>query len=105
MLPYLAILIVSNLSLGENELNVIIAPKQKTRLPQYSMTNDPEKVWPGGVIHYVMDATLGEFLIKSRLVQYMLTGTCSTIYTCTCKTHTYTCTYTKALINDVLQLQ
>ena len=27
------------------------------------MTNDPEKVWPGGIVHYVMDTSLGKRLI------------------------------------------
>ena len=36
------------------------------------MTNDPDKVWPGGIVHYVMDTSLGKFLIQLFPAQYML---------------------------------
>ena len=53
-----------NTHLEEHEFNIITSctPKQNSRIPEYSMTNDPEKVWPGGIVHYAMDASLGKFL-------------------------------------------
>ena len=52
-----------NLILGGYEFNIITAPKLTSRIPEYSMTNDAEKVWPGGTVHYVMDISLGKILI------------------------------------------
>ena len=38
----------------------------------YSMTNDPGKIWSRGIVHFVMDATLGKFLIcLLKLYQFM----------------------------------
>ena len=51
----------TNLILGVYEFNNIIAPRLTSRIPEYSMTNDPEKVWPGGIIHYVMATSLGKY--------------------------------------------
>ena len=48
-------------TLGGYEFNGIVASRLNSRDPEYSMTNDPEKVWPGGIIHYVMDTSLGKF--------------------------------------------
>ena len=49
----------------EYKFNSITDPELHTRFPEHSMTNDPEKVWPRGVIHYVMDTSLGKFLLTS----------------------------------------
>ena len=46
----------------EHEFNITRNPKLNGRPPQYSMTNDPEKVWPGGIVHYGMDASISEFV-------------------------------------------
>ena len=48
---------------GEHDFNTITTPKLNNRVPQYSMTNDPEKVWPGGIVHYAMEASLSKFMI------------------------------------------
>ena len=46
-----------------HKFSSITAHELYDRFPQYSMTNDPEKVWPGGIVHYLMDTTLGKFKI------------------------------------------
>ena len=56
---------------GEHEINIITTPKLNNRITQYSMTNDPEKVWPGGIVHYAMDASLSKFMIT-----YLSCSTC-----------------------------
>ena len=53
----------NSLHVGEYEFYSITAPKLNSRFPEYSMTNDPEKVWPRGIVHYVMDTTLSKLLI------------------------------------------
>ena len=50
---------VNDFIVGEYGFNTITP----IRLPQHSMTNNPKLVWPRGIIHYVIDETLGEFLI------------------------------------------
>ena len=50
--------------LGGYEFNSITALKLTSRSPEYSITNDPGKVWPGGIVHYMMDTSLGKFLIR-----------------------------------------
>ena len=55
-------IIVTNLISGGYEFNNIIALRITSRIPEYSMTTDPEKVWPGGTVHYVIDSSLGKFL-------------------------------------------
>ena len=47
--------------IGEFEFKSINAPKLNSRDPVFSMTKDPEKVWPRGIVHYVMDSSLGKF--------------------------------------------
>ena len=54
--------------IGEYELNSITDPKLNRRFPEYSMTNDPEKVWPGATVHYVMDTTLGKLPLTSPFI-------------------------------------
>ena len=54
----------------------IFTPKQKSRFPEFSMTNDPEKVWPGGIVHYVMDTSLG------KLSDYKYTPPSCSIHAC-----------------------
>ena len=53
--------------IGEYEFYSITAPKPNSRFPEYSMTNDPEKVWPGGIVYYVMDTSLRKFLMAWHL--------------------------------------
>ena len=76
------------LIIGEHEFNITTTARQNNRIPQYSMTNDPEKVWPGGVVHYVMDKSLGRYITA-----YL---SCS-LHTCTLyiylAPHTGTCLY------------
>ena len=50
-----------NFLLGGYEFNSITVLKPKSRILEFSMTNDPEKVWPGGIVHYAMDTSLGMF--------------------------------------------
>ena len=54
---------VSFIYIGGDEFITTTTPKLNSRFPQSTMTNDPEKVWPGGIVHYVMDTSLGKFLI------------------------------------------
>ena len=65
---------------GEYEFNITTAPKLNSRFPAYFMTNDPEKVWPGAIVHYVMDTSLGKF--------WMIPRSCPASHTCTCNIHT-----------------
>ena len=39
----------SKFIIGDYECYCITAPKLYRRSPEYSMTNDPEKVWPGAI--------------------------------------------------------
>ena len=55
--------------IGECEFNIITTSKLNKRFPEYSMTNDPDKVWPGGIVHYVMDTSLGKFWMTSTTCQ------------------------------------
>ena len=50
--------------------NSITTLKVNSRFPEYSMINDPEKVWPGAIVHYAMDASLGKF--RMTIPSYML---------------------------------
>ena len=52
----------TNLILGGYEFSNIITSRLTIRIPEYSMTNDPEKVWPGGIVRYAMDTSLGKYL-------------------------------------------
>ena len=47
--------------IGEYEFDSITTTNLNSRFPEYSMTNDPGKVWPGVIVHYVMDPTIGKF--------------------------------------------
>ena len=52
--------------IGEYEFNsTSLEPHVSSRFPEYSMTNDPEKVWPRATVHYVMNASLGKFMMTS----------------------------------------
>ena len=51
----------SNVILGNYELNTVDVLRTNNRCPQYTMTNDPEKVWPRGIIPYMLDPSLGKF--------------------------------------------
>ena len=54
--------------IGEYELDSVKALQLHgiSRFPEYSMTNDPANVWPGAIVHYAMDTSLGKF--QSRLI-------------------------------------
>ena len=51
-----------NLNIGEYKFNNITVPKLTGRIPEFSMTIDKEMVWPGGIVDYVIDTSLGKFL-------------------------------------------
>ena len=51
----------------ENEFFITTTPSLYSRFPQCAMTNEPGKVWPGGIVYYAMDASLGQFLIMHVL--------------------------------------
>ena len=46
------------------EFNNITVPRLTSRIPEYSMTIDEEKVWPKGIVDYVIDKSVGKFLIS-----------------------------------------
>ena len=48
------------------------APKSNNRFQQYSMTNDPQKVWPGGIVPYVLDSSLSKFPNVSLMHDHQL---------------------------------
>ena len=50
--------------LGEYGFNYVIAPNINSRFPQCCMTNDPSKVWPRGIVLYMIDSSLGKFFIN-----------------------------------------
>ena len=52
---------MSCFNIGEHKTITSATPKLNSRTPQHTMTNDPGKVWPQGVVHYVMDKSLSEF--------------------------------------------
>ena len=84
---------------GEYEFNSITAPELHvlSRLPEYSMTNDPEKVWPGGVVHYVMDTSLGKWMITyTHVYIHLILNRC-------CTKHLIREADTNSHINNVLQ--
>ena len=72
ILPYFLIPNETNFILGRCEVNLITALKVNSRFPEYSMTNDPEKVWPGGIVYYWMDTSIGKRLITAFLAGIML---------------------------------
>ena len=43
---------------SEIENNAVVI-EQSNRSPQDLMTNDPDKVWPGGILPYSIDASVG----------------------------------------------
>ena len=75
-----------NTHVDEHEFNMISTPKPNSRFPQYTMTNDPEKVWPGGIVHYAMDASIGKLLITPPSCMFTI-NVC--IKLCVHVTHTY----------------
>ena len=46
-------------------INCVVAPKSKNTFPLHSMTNDPEKIWPGGTVSYMLDPSLSKFSLGS----------------------------------------
>ena len=54
-------LISVNFITGEYEFNRITTISINSRFPEHSMTNDPEMVWPGGIVHYMIDRSVGKF--------------------------------------------
>ena len=53
-----------NLILGGYEFNNITGPKLTSRIPEYSMTSDEDKVWPRGIVDCVIDKSLGKRMIS-----------------------------------------
>ena len=53
---------MKKIHVGENDTYSLTTSKLNNRFPEYSMTNDPEKVWPGALVHYLMDISLSKLL-------------------------------------------
>ena len=51
--------------LGLHGFSAVLAPSPTNGFPQNTMTNDPQKVWPGGIIPYLLQRPFGEFSLAS----------------------------------------
>ena len=47
---------------GETSNNGMVV-EESSRSPQHLMTNDPDKVWPGGILPYHIDASVGNSIM------------------------------------------
>ena len=70
--------------LGGYGFNSLFTAKSSKRFQQYSVTNDPKKIWPGGIVSYMIDSSLSKYSIV-----WLMHDDCSCIIT----QHTYMHTY------------
>ena len=57
---------------GSESGNNGVVVKEFNRSPQHLMTNDPDKLWPGGILPYHIDVTVGNGLTMYKLLKCTL---------------------------------